>query len=380
MAHWHGRAVSGFWLTIGLVTLGLTSGCVTYAPSVSDKATEAYLLGQTDELPPGLPPEMAAYVKQSRKEVEQGMRDGRKSVERSTAASAQAEQEYLRLPEGYSAPILDAKIPCAVVVTGTGSLDVAGTFGSSLVGIPESAGAAFTAKLKADMEVEKARAAASERRQASSQASVEGRRRQARIRAVHALLHGKVFRQILPTEDMSSPLVTDEALFLHVDQTMGVEMKQTATVMVGMQTERWSGVLRDVRGAGIPACESEFNWQAGMPAPLAGGLRRYRRQIGSFLRCARHVVVGPRLAAPRRVGDSSPVERSGVLWSRRAMNRPTTNGPRTAQSLRPPSCPTSCSRPLSRREVRQEVWQEARFTCGRRPLERNGPWNRLSTP
>ena len=243
-----GPPITLLWLLAGPLTLGLTSGCVSYAPPVSHEAMEAYLMGQTDEIPPGLPPEVTQQLEQSRSQLQQEKQVSWLEMQKSTSANAEAQRDSLRLPEGYSDPVSDAMVSRSVVVTAAGSADFGGGLDSTLAEMPEGVDGALMAKLKAGVAVQKERAAAAEHREASSAAGAEGRRRYARIRAVQALLKAKVFRQILPTEDPSSPLVTEEALRLHIDQTTGMEMKQSGTMMVGMHTERWSGVLRDASG------------------------------------------------------------------------------------------------------------------------------------
>ena len=219
LVRWHG------WLRLVavLVTLGVMSGCML----LDEQALIQHMMGQTDEV--------AADPQQA----ESQQVDSDRLEEESSTAKAQAEQEYMRLPEGYSEPVSGAKVSRPVVVTGTYSTEAV-SLDPAAKGVP-----------KAAMEMVNSVVAAAESRQTSSQAGLEERKRYARTRAVHVLLQLKAFRQILPTEDMSSPLVTDDTLFLHMEQTGGVDIKQGPTMAGGMVAELWegwTGVLRDGTG------------------------------------------------------------------------------------------------------------------------------------
>ena len=198
-------------LALGSLMIGLMSGCVvpleeptarspgiaTAGPYVPDQqALMRYIRGQTDELPPGLPPAQAEIWKQSRKQVQQSAGVAEiQGEDRADEVIAEYQQEaFLRLPEGYSEAIADAKIPRPVLATARSTA----SFGAGLGAAAEGTGKAWETKLGA------------------SKALAQEADKKARISVMRALLAEKTFQRILPTEDPESPLVTDDALFLHV--------------------------------------------------------------------------------------------------------------------------------------------------------------------
>lgn len=235
LARWRGVFGGGIRLMV-VLGLGMVSGCSSsISPYEYDFGSMFdYARGEI-ELPSDLPPDLVDEWNEYRAEWRQAQQGtGKDPMEnRRVMAWTLAQLEYMRLPEGYSEPVQDARIPRSVLVTGDTSVDHAGS-------VPDQAGAAGQSAV--------AVAERSWDRFASSQPGIQGMKRYARIRAVHALLQGKVFRQIVPCGDTSSPLVTDDALLLHVELVHGAEWEQTEGGRARVPTEQWRGVLRDVGG------------------------------------------------------------------------------------------------------------------------------------
>ena len=173
-----------------------SSGATTAQPYVPDQqAFLRYISGQTDELPPRLPPGQAELWQQSRRQMQQSARAGDTHADAVSGVVAEHQQEaYLRPPEGYSEAIADAKIPRPVVLT----VRSTASFGAGLGTAAGDMGKGWETTLGA------------------SQGYSKEADKKARISVMRALLAEKTFRRILPTGDPESPLVTDDALFLHV--------------------------------------------------------------------------------------------------------------------------------------------------------------------
>lgn len=226
-----------FCLALGLLMAGMMPGCFLEQSAAFDvQAFERYITGQTDELPPNLPPDEVESWKQSRREMEQAKTEMQATIqhdEKVNAAYAEVHQELMRLPEGYSQPITGAEIPRPVVVTATYSLGLAVPTADVLkLARPSPGGEGASGAQARQMESALAGLAGMMQRQSSSHAQKQEMGTYGRVRVIRLLLEDKTFEQILATSDPESPLVTDDALLLHVDQTEG----------------RWSGVLRDQKG------------------------------------------------------------------------------------------------------------------------------------
>ena len=211
-------------VAFGSLVFGLMSGCVVPVQEPAEKfsgtvatqpyvpdqqALMRYITGQTDGLPPGLPPDQAESWQQMRTDVLAKS----SQHEALTTAGSEALQAHLRLPEGYSDSIAEARIPRPVVIT-----------------------TEF--------------AAGSKTRAALADHPTQIRANQySRIRVIRALLQAKVLQRILPTDDRSSPLVTSDTLFLHVEHTEIEDSEKAGRL--GLQSyyaDQYVGVLRDGTG------------------------------------------------------------------------------------------------------------------------------------
>ena len=148
-------------------------------------------------------------------------------LQRALDAAAQGMQDAMRLPEGYSDPIPNPKIPHAVLVT---------------------AGFAEPNGLGTIM---------------SSDGAKQQMQRAARVSVIRVLLEGGTFQRILPTEDGTSPLLTDDTLLLHISAGRATWTGRTTSDSTRMTTA-YTGFLRRRDGKqAMISCEVHHDIHAG---------------------------------------------------------------------------------------------------------------------